>query len=223
MSTAKSIRYLFLAAYVIISTFLILAAHLAGMTSAIGLWVGLVILAFVFSFNAILFERPLYHSDNRTLARSSVFGIISGFSSFWMSAIYVLGLICFAVFDLHAYFSSAGFIAWTSTYIALVFFTLVAAKLTSSVSSNQISPSLSNVTTALERLNSQLQNQDYADLRRINDYLKYRLNRSHDIDAHLLVELELAVDECLRTSSSGRESNHVEVGLKRIYDVLVSI
>jgi len=223
MSTARSIRYLFSAAYVIISTFLIFVAHLAGKTSVLGLWVGLAILASVFFFNAILFEKPLHQSDNRTLRSSSVFGIISGLSIFWMSAIYTLGLIGFAVLDLQAYLSSAGFIAWTSIYIASVFFVLASVKLTNSVSVNQLNCSISEIVPALERLNSQLQSCDYADLRRINDYVKYRLNRSHDIDKRVLEELELKIDECLRTPSRGTEHHHIENGLKGIYDLLASV
>ena len=221
MKMLLSIRLLFASLFIGSTAIVSLVATKMGVAYLSSFWVAIVILALIFAGNAYLFEKIYGKGDSSTLDRGSVFTLIGQFAVFWLSLIYVAGMLAFVYLDITGYLQSLGFWVWTIVLASAVVFSMLSLDLTSSFLIKAKSrPALSALQSSIRELNTTLAPNNFDDMRRVRDFMKFRIDRAAVLDDEILGDLLQLVEECKRLAAWDDSDEAVKAELRKLYDAL---
>ena len=81
-------------------------------------------------------------------------------------------------------------------------------------------PALSALQSSIRELNTTLAPNNFDDMRRVRDFMKFRIDRAAVLDDEILVDLLQLVEECKRLAARDNSDEAVKVELRKLYDAL---
>lgn len=221
MKMLLSIRLLFVSLFIGSTAIVSFVATNMGVAHLSSFWVAIVILALIFIGNAYLFERIFAKGYSTTLNRYSVFTLIGQFAVFWLSLIYVVGMLAFVFLDINGYLQSIGFWFWTIVLASAVVFSMLSLNLTGSLLiKEKSSTALSCLQSSIRELDTILTPKNFDDMRRVRDFMKFRIDRSAVLNDEVLVDLLQLTKECKQLADLNNSDEALEAELRKLYDAL---
>ncbi|MDA7585669.1 hypothetical protein N8739_10590 [Luminiphilus sp.] len=196
-------------------------ATTVGVVHLSSFWIAVAIFALIFTGNAYLFEKIYNKGGSSTLHRGSVFTLIGQFAVFWLSLIYAAGVLGFVYLNINGYLYSVGFWVWTIVLGSVVVFSLLSLNVTSSLLiQSENGPALSTLQASIRDLNTTLARENLDEMRRVRDFLKFRIYRTAALDDDILRDLLHLVDECNRLAAGDSTDGALKAELGKLYDAL---